>query len=64
MRLSVAYDPTGSEVEFAARAHVENFDYGIIARRLGPADSVQGFLDLNLEFAGRAPVAGCDHASR
>jgi hypothetical protein len=55
MRLSVAYDPTGSEVVAAARAYVESFDYGIIARRLGPADNVQGLLDLNLEFAGRAP---------
>ena len=55
MRLSIAYDPTGSEVEVAARAYVEGFDYGIIARRLGPADNVQGLLDLNLEFAGRAP---------
>lgn len=55
MRLSIAYDPTGSEVEVAARAYVKSFDYGIIARRLGPADNVQGLLDLNLEFAGRAP---------
>ena len=55
MRLFVAYDPTGSEVGFAVRAHVENFDYGIIARRVGPADKIRGLLDLNLEVAGRAP---------
>ena len=55
LRLSAAYDPTGSEIELAARAYVENFDYGVIARRLGPAYDVQGRFDLNLEFAGRAP---------
>ena len=55
LRLSFAYDPTLSEVELAAGAYVERFDYGIIARRLGRADDVRGLVSVNLELAGRAP---------
>ncbi|MFZ4535774.1 AsmA family protein [Propionivibrio sp.] len=55
LRLSAEYDPTLSEVELAAGAYVERFDYGIIARRLGRADDVKGLVSLNLELAGRAP---------
>ena len=55
LRLAAEYDPTLSEVELAAGAYVERFDYGIIARRLGRADDVKGLVSLNLELAGRAP---------
>jgi hypothetical protein len=55
LRLSVAYDPTLSEVQLAAGAYVERFDYGIIARRLDPANDVRGLVSLNLELAGKAP---------
>ncbi len=55
MRLSLGYDLKGSEVEFAAAARVERFDYGIIARRLGRADDLRGLFSLNVDIAGRAP---------
>jgi uncharacterized protein involved in outer membrane biogenesis len=55
MRLSISYDVKESEVEFAAAATIDHFDYGIIARRLGRADDVRGLFSLNMELAGRAP---------
>jgi uncharacterized protein involved in outer membrane biogenesis len=55
LRLSIAYDLKGSELEFAAAAHVERFDYGIIARRLRRADDLRGLFSLDLELAGTAP---------
>ena len=55
MRLSLSYDLKGAEVDFAAAAQVERFDYGIIARRLGRADDVRGLFSLNVDIAGRAP---------
>jgi hypothetical protein len=55
LRLAAEYDPTLSEVELAAGAYVERFDYGIIARRFGRADDVRGLVSLDLELVGRAP---------
>jgi len=55
LRLSFAYDPSAPEVELAAGAYVERFDYGILARRLQPAEGVRGLFSLNLELAGKAP---------
>ena len=55
MRLSMSYDLKESEVDFQVAAHVERFDYGIIARRLNRADDLRGLFSLNLELAGRAP---------
>jgi uncharacterized protein involved in outer membrane biogenesis len=55
LRLSFAYDPRAPEIEFAAAAYVERFDYGILARRLKPAQGVRGLFSLNLELAGKAP---------
>jgi uncharacterized protein involved in outer membrane biogenesis len=55
LRLSISYDLKESEVDFAAAAYVERFDYGIIARRLNRADDLRGLFSLNLEIAGTAP---------
>ena len=55
VRLSLSYDLKETEVEFAAAAYVERFDYGIIARRMGRADDMRGLFSLNLELAGTAP---------
>jgi uncharacterized protein involved in outer membrane biogenesis len=55
MRLSLGYDLKGAEVEFAAAARVERFNYGIIARRLGRADDLRGLFSVNVDVAGRAP---------
>ena len=55
LRLSMAYDLKGSELDFALAAYIERFDYGIIARRLRRADDLRGLFSLNLELAGTAP---------
>jgi len=55
MRLSLSYDLKAAEVEFAAAARVERFDYGIIARRLGRADDLRGLFSLDVDVAGRGP---------
>jgi len=53
--LSMTYDLKESELDFAVAAHVERFDYGIIARRLRRADDLRGLFSLNLTLAGTAP---------
>ncbi len=55
VRLSISYDLKETEVEFAAAASIERFDYGIIARRMGRANDLRGLFSLNLELAGTAP---------
>jgi len=55
VRLSMSYDLKESEIDFAAVASVERFDYGVIARRMGRADDVRGLFSLNLKLAGKAP---------
>ena len=55
-RLSMAYDPTGSEIALAARVAIERFDYGILARRLRPRTDISGLFSLKLEVAGKAPT--------
>ena len=55
LRLSFSYDLKETEVEFAAAARVDRFDYGVIARRLGQADGLRGKLSLDFAIAGRAP---------
>jgi len=56
MRLAGSYDVKGTEVECAVGAQIERFDCGIIARRLGRADDVDGLFSLNLDLEGKAPA--------
>ncbi len=56
MQLSATFDPTGADIEFAAKAAIERFDYGIIARRMGRQGNVQGLFSVNLDIAGRGPT--------
>lgn len=55
LRLSLDYDLKDSEVDFQMAARVENFDYGVIARRFDQADSLRGRFSLNLDVSGNAP---------
>ena len=55
VRLSISYDLKETEIEFAATASIERFDYGIIARRMGRANDLRGLFSLNVELAGTAP---------
>lgn len=55
LSVSLAYDPTAPAVDLKAGAYVERFDYGVLARRLRPDESVRGRFSANVEIAGRAP---------
>jgi uncharacterized protein involved in outer membrane biogenesis len=55
LRLSAAYDPTVSEVKLTAGVNIERFEYGIIARRFGRRDDIDGLISMNLDIAGKAP---------
>jgi hypothetical protein len=55
LRLSLAYEPTESEIKFAAGAYVERFEYGVIARRLRQGSDVEGLFSLNMELASKTP---------
>jgi uncharacterized protein involved in outer membrane biogenesis len=55
VRLSVLYEPSAAGVRLRTGAYVENFDYGILARRLRPDSEAQGRFSMNLELGSRAP---------
>ncbi|MGE5159890.1 MAG: AsmA family protein [Betaproteobacteria bacterium] len=55
VRLAASYDLKGTDIEFAATASIERFEYGIIARRLGRGDDIRGLFSLNAKLAGTAP---------
>ena len=55
VRLSVLYEPSAAGVRLRTGAYVENFDYGILARRLRPDTEAQGRFSMNLELGSRAP---------
>jgi hypothetical protein len=55
VRLSVLYEPSAAGVRLRTGAYIENFDYGILARRIRPDTSAQGRFSMNLELGSRAP---------
>ncbi len=55
LRMSLAYDLKEPEIDFAMSAAIERFDYGIIARRLGRGDNMQGLFSMKVQLQGRAP---------
>jgi uncharacterized protein involved in outer membrane biogenesis len=55
VRLSVLYEPSAAGVRLRTGAYIENFDYGILARRIRPDTNVQGRFSMNLELGSRAP---------
>jgi uncharacterized protein involved in outer membrane biogenesis len=55
VRLSLLYEPSAAGVRVRTGAYVENFDYGILARRLRPDTNAQGRFSMNLELGSRAP---------
>ncbi len=46
----------GGEVEARIRAATEKLDYGILARRIDPDTEMSGWITLDLDIAGRAPI--------
>jgi hypothetical protein len=55
VRLSLLYEPSAAGVRVRTGAYVENFDYGILARRIQPDTAAQGRFSMNLELGSRAP---------
>ena len=55
VRLSILYEPSAAGVRLRTGAYVENFDYGILARRIRPGTEAQGRFSMNLELGSRAP---------
>jgi uncharacterized protein involved in outer membrane biogenesis len=55
LRLSAVYDLKEPDIDFALAAAIERFDYGIIARRLGRGDDIQGLFSMTVQLQGRAP---------
>jgi uncharacterized protein involved in outer membrane biogenesis len=55
VRLYGTYDTRGREVTLAAGARIENFEYGILARRSRPDADIQGLLSLDMGIRGTAP---------
>jgi uncharacterized protein involved in outer membrane biogenesis len=54
-RLSIAYDAHDGGVRLAAGAYVENFDYGIVARRRRAGSDLAGLFSMDMALVGEAP---------
>ncbi len=55
LTLALAYDPTGSEFDLRAGAHVERFEYGVLLRHLQRGENARGLFSANIEVASRTP---------
>ncbi len=56
--LALAYAPTGSDVTAEARAHIDRFDYGVLARSIDPRTEMAGLLSLDMNLKSRAENLG------
>ncbi|HTO49078.1 MAG TPA: AsmA family protein [Burkholderiales bacterium] len=56
VRLSLLYEPSAAGVRVRTGAYIENFDYGILARRIRPGTAAEGRFSMNLELGSRAPA--------
>jgi len=53
--LAFTYQPTGKEVMGEAFAKINNFDYGILARRIDPDTTMKGLLSLDIKLDSHGP---------
>jgi len=53
----IDYTPTPEDVTFSVRADVEEFDLGVLIRRLKPGNDMGGKLYLDIDFDSNAPDA-------
>jgi hypothetical protein len=54
VNLAFAFEPTDSDVALEASAKIEEFDYGILARRIKPESEMGGWLSLDVDLTSRA----------
>jgi uncharacterized protein involved in outer membrane biogenesis len=48
--ITFAFEPTQTDVNLEAAARIEQFDYGVLARRIKPESDMRGWLSLDLEL--------------
>jgi uncharacterized protein involved in outer membrane biogenesis len=54
LTVNFAYEPTETDAAVEASAKIDQFDYGVLARRADPETEMGGILNLDLEIATRA----------
>jgi uncharacterized protein involved in outer membrane biogenesis len=54
VQLQFALEPTDQDVALEASAKIEEFDYGILARRVRPETEMGGWLSLDIDLKSRA----------
>ncbi len=54
VNLAFAFEPTDKDVALEASAKIEEFDYGILARRIKPESEMGGWLSLDVDLKSRA----------
>ena len=54
VKLAFAFEPTDTDAALEASAKVEQFDYGILARRIKPESAMGGWLSLDIDLKSRA----------
>ena len=54
VKLAFAFEPTETDAALEASAKVEQFDYGILARRIKPESTMGGWLSLDIDLKSRA----------
>jgi uncharacterized protein involved in outer membrane biogenesis len=54
VKLAFAFEPKDTDVALEASAKIEEFDYGILARRIKPESEMGGWLSLDVDMKSRA----------
>jgi uncharacterized protein involved in outer membrane biogenesis len=54
VKLAFAFEPTETDTALEASAKIEQFDYGILARRIKPESAMGGWLSLDIDLKSRA----------
>jgi uncharacterized protein involved in outer membrane biogenesis len=54
VKVAFAFEPTDADVALEASAKIEQFDYGILARRVKPDSGMKGWLSLDVDLNSRA----------
>ncbi len=54
--ITLAYQPSATDVEVKASIRADRFDYGILARRIKPDTDLQGLFSLQMDIEARAPT--------
>ncbi len=54
VKLAFAFEPTETDAALEASANIEQFDFGILARRIKPESDMGGWLSLDIDLKSRA----------